>query len=108
MYDKPRERDWKVYSKSVAVWRDRYLEAKTKEIAAGLADSTHNPTERFWQAQERIAQEAQILVDCLDDHARSKMRLHLMLMLRHGMIRETDLADFTQELRDDVLAVSGE
>jgi hypothetical protein len=72
MYVKPRERDWKLYSKCVPVWRDRYLETKTTEIAASLADSTCNPTERFWQTKEKIAQEAQILVSRL----RSSVRMH--------------------------------
>lgn len=106
MYMKPLESDWKVYRKSVHLWRDRYLETKNEEIAAVLLDGTRSSTERFWEAKEKLERQARVLVECLDDHSRSKMLLHLVLMLRHQMIEEADLEDFSQELRDAVRLVT--
>ena len=73
MYMKPLESDWKVYRKSVHLWRDRYLETKNEEIAAVLLDGTRSSTERFWEAKEKLERQARVLVECLDDHSRSKM-----------------------------------
>lgn len=98
----PRESDWKVYRKRVGEWRERYLAHRNREVVAVLSDENRTPTERFWDAKAMMEDEARILVDCLDHHARSAMRLNLMLMYRHGLVRDDDLDEFSAELHDHV------
>ena len=99
------EADWKYYSKHVDIWRGRYLSKKNSEINAVLTDSDKTPTEQFWDAMELMQSEGKFLESCLGVHSRSKMELSLLLMFRHGLIVESDLASFSDELRSRILEV---
>ena len=103
MYRKPLESDWRLYRDNVAGWRERYLARKNEDLVAMLHDEDKTPTERFWAAKERMAEEARLLRDCLDRHSRSQMGFHLRLMVRYGMVSAEDLAEFSEELRQNVL-----
>lgn len=100
--DKPLESDWKIFRKRVPEWRERYLEEQNHRIAAMLVDGKKTPTERFWDTEKAMKAVARILVDCLDGHSRSKMEMYLCLMVRHKMIGEEDLAEFSEELRERI------
>lgn len=106
MSDKPLESDWKTFRKRVPEWRERYLRVKNEEIVAILTDRDRSPTEQFWNAKEKMSDEARILVDCLDGHSRSKMFRYLLLMYRHGLVGDEDLEEFSAGLRQDILAVA--
>ena len=102
----PKESDWKFFWKCVPGWRERYLRAKNQEIVGLLTDEGKTPTEQFWGAQEKIKDEARILVDCLDGHSRSKMFQYLFSLYRHGFVEEADLEGFSNALRDQILQLS--
>jgi len=106
MQRKPLESDWKTFKKRVPEWRDRYLMKKNKEIIGILTDQSKTPTDQFWDAKKKMEKEARILVDSLDDHSRSKMRWSLILMHGHGLIEDADLQEFSDELREIILAAS--
>lgn len=106
MNGKPLESDWKTFRKHVPEWRERYLAEKNPEIVAVLSDESKTPTERFWDAHERMKEEARTLVECLDGHSRSKMEWYLSLMHRHGLIRDGDLEVFSEGLREHILEIS--
>ena len=82
------------------------MSAKNKEIIAVLTDKNRTPTEQFWDAKEKMQKEAKILTDCLDGHSRSSMHWRLFLMYGHGFIQDADLEEFSQELREQLLASS--
>jgi len=67
-----------------------------------VMDAGRTPTERFWDARERIEKEKKILENCLDGHSRSKMAWFMLLMYRYGMLRDPDLENFTEDLRNDI------
>ena len=104
MESKPKESDWKVFRRRVPEWRERYLSLKNQEIIAILTEKDKTPTEQFWDAKEKMKEEARILVDCLDGHSRSKMDWYLFLMYRHGLIQNADLEEFSEELREQIRA----
>ena len=99
------EADWKYYSKHVDVWRDRYLSKRNSEINAVLSDPEKTPTEQFWDALDLMQSERNLLESCLGEHSRSKMELSLLLMFRHGLIMESDLACFSDEMRNRILDI---
>jgi hypothetical protein len=102
------ESDWKIFRKRVPEWRERYLEVQDKRIAALLLEGEQTPTERFWAAEKKTKAVARILVQCLDGHSRSNMEMHLLLMYRHRMIGDEDLAEFRGEFKERLLrAVEG-
>jgi hypothetical protein len=100
--NEPRESDWKKFRAILPVWRERYLTERNSRIAAVLTDAKKTGTERFWDAEKLIEKEARILQRCLDDIRRSRMWERLAEMRAAGMIRRDDLADFSQELQDQV------
>jgi len=98
------ESDWQIYKKRVPEWRERYLAQKNEEIVAALSNIDKTPTEQFWDAKHVIEGEAKILTDCLDPHSRSNMFLSLLLMIRYELIEESDLNEFSEELREQILS----
>ena len=96
---KAKESDWKVFSKHVPEWRERHLERINREIADLLTDRERTPTECFWNTFKKMKEERRILVDCFDNHSRSRMSMSLVLMHRHGIIEDADLNDFSGEIR---------
>jgi hypothetical protein len=96
------ESDWKKFSAMLPIWRERYLADRNARIAGILTDSKKSETERFWDAEEQIRNEAKTLRACLDDLSRSKMWLRLMAMRAAGMIRREDLAEFSDELQKQI------
>lgn len=103
-----KESDWRLFRERVPEWRERYLDNVNDEIASIFTSEEATPTEIFWKAKERMDDEAQILVDCLDGHSRSNMRMHLLLMHRHGLIDDADLGEFSEGLRERILMLSRE
>lgn len=96
------ESDWKKFRALLPVWRERYLAGRNRRIASVLADPKKNETERFWAAERLTQKEARTLQRCLDDIRRSRMWERLAAMRAAGMIRREDLAEFSQELQEQV------
>lgn len=96
------ESDWKTFRRRVPEWRDRFLKAKNEEIVHLLTDDRKTPTERFWDAKQRMDEDADLLVELLDGHSRSRMDMYLILMYGHAFISDDDLAEFSQELQQRV------
>jgi hypothetical protein len=103
---RPLESDWKTFAKRIPEWRERYLLKKNKEIIGILTDETKTPTVRFWDAKKKMKEEAKVLIDCLDGHSRSKMQWYLLLILHHGLLQDSDLKEFNEELREQILTSS--
>lgn len=98
------ESDWKIYSKLIPVWRDRYLQSRNEELLALLSEKARSPTEKFWEAKKQIDGEAKILDECLGYFSRSKMEMSILMMIRHGMIQDEELEQFSESLRQDLFA----
>ena len=79
--------------------RERYLAEHNAQLASMLTDPKKNETDRFWDTMEEMEKQAKVLKDCLDGYSRSKMWLHVMMMVRCGMMRQEDLEGFSEELR---------
>ena len=100
--------DWKVFRRRVPEWRERYLRLRNEEVVGLLRDEALTPTERFWQAKERMAEEARVLQACLDGHSKRKVAWYLSLMYGHEMIGEDDLDEFSEGLRASVRLAQGD
>ncbi|MBA3854509.1 MAG: hypothetical protein C0503_08845 [Gemmatimonas sp.] len=98
----PQESDWKKFRAGLDQWRERYLAARIPRLIATLQAEGKSPTERFWDAEQQIAEEARTLRRCFDDIARSKMTIRLWDMRRAGIITRADLADFSAAAQDAV------
>jgi hypothetical protein len=99
-----KEADWKKFQKRLPEWRERYLENITKEIGAVLLGESGTATEKFWRAKKLLDQVAEKLVISCDGCSRSNMLLHLVALYGYGMLGDADLLEFSQELRERILA----
>lgn len=97
---KPTKQDWKTFQASLPDFRERYLAERNKTFIAILNDDKRTPTEQFWDAYDAMKKQDKILRDCLDGYSKSDMDLHILLMLRHGLMKEDDLNAFSDELRE--------
>jgi len=96
------ESDWKKFRDIVPKLRERYLADRNARISALLTDPKKNETDRFWAAMEEMEKEARILRQCLDGHSRSKMWLYMLTMIRAGMLKKEDMAEFSESLQEEV------
>lgn len=103
MHDKPKESDWKAFRAMAPDLRERYLRDRNEELRTILSDDDRSPTERFWDAEERVREIAKTLRDCLDGHSRSKMEFFIMVMITNGMMTTDDLDAFSAEVRERAL-----
>ena len=96
------ESDWRKFREMVPLLRERYLAEQNASVARMLTDPKKNETERFWEAMEKMEQEAKTLRQCLDGHSRSKMWLFMVSMIRVGMLKKDDLIKFSPELQNQL------
>ena len=96
------ESDWKKFSATVPMLRERYLAGQNARLTSMLNAAGKNETERFWDAKEAIDKEAKTLHWCLDGHSRSEMWLFMRCMRSVGMLTKQDLAGFSDELQKQV------
>ena len=94
-----KESDWKLFRKRVPAWRERYLEEKNAALHRLLDQPDQTPTTIFWQCKEFANEQARVLVHCFDGHSRTKMGEFLALMIRHKVVGQTDLDEFSEELQ---------
>jgi protein-tyrosine phosphatase len=100
MNGKPKESDWKRFRGIVPDLRERYLRQKNQELVDLLKDPKKTATEQFWDTLEEMHKEKKILCNCLDGHSRSKMMSFMLLMRRYGMLKESDLQGFSEDLQE--------
>ncbi|NWK57723.1 multidrug transporter [Verrucomicrobiaceae bacterium N1E253] len=99
MTSKPLESDWKSFRKMAPKLRDRYLDQCNSELSCIINDDSSTSTENFWTLEERVRKEARILRECLDGHSRSRMLEFILIMYRHKMLTDSDLREFSEELK---------
>ena len=100
------ESEWKKFRDMPPIWRERYLAERNTRLVAILSDTKKSETDRFWEIEEMVRQEAKTLRRCLDGYSRSNMVFHLMDMKAAGMIRREDLAEFSPELQEQIFGDS--
>lgn len=102
MNGNPKESDWKHYSGMIKFLKERYLQEKNQALSEILTDPERSPTDQFWDTFEEMKKKKKVLRDCLDSHSRSNMYFSMCLMLRHGMLKESDLQGFSEELQEQL------
>jgi len=97
---KPTKQDWKIFQDSLPNFRERYLTERNKTFIAMLNDDKRTATEQYWDTYDAMKKEGKILRDCLDGISKSGMDIHILLMLRHGLMKEDDLNAFSDDFQD--------
>ena len=96
------ESDWKKISKLLPFLRERYLTEQNARLVRMLTEQGKGDTDRFWDTLKEMKQQSKILVQCLDGYSRSNMEAHMVQMLHVGMLKQGDLAAFSEELQKNL------
>lgn len=94
-----KESDWKRFQSLIVNVRERYLAEQNAMLLKILTDPKRDETKRFWDTLTQMKNVSKVLAECLDDHSRSKMEIHMRRMLRVQMLVDDDLVGFSDELQ---------
>lgn len=98
----------KIFRKKAPLLRERYLDQRKVELISTLHVTGSNSTEKFWNLEERVRQEASILRECLDGHSRSRMLEFMLTMYRCKILIDSDLCDFSEEMKERIVRIVNE
>jgi hypothetical protein len=102
-----KESDWKVFKELHEVALGRYFERMVAEMRGVLGDERLKDRDKFWTIVERAREAEQELRGVFDDFRRSTAEVKVLLMVSAGLVREDELARFSEELRGKVKTLPG-
>jgi hypothetical protein len=92
--------DWKLFMERLPEWQERFMEKLNQEYIQLLSRDL-DPSENFWELEKRIREDKR-LPGVRMELNKGNMTFDLMRLLHDGVIEKEDLADFSQELQDEV------
>lgn len=95
------EKDWKLFRKMLPDWQERYME-RLNQSYAELLNSDMQASEKFWMLERKIRQDKRCSGVIVSEMSRSRFLDIMFQLMNDGVIREQDLQDFSEELRDSV------
>ena len=96
------ESDWKKIGKMLPFLRERYLVNQNARLVRMLTEQGKTDADRFWDTLKEMKQQSKILVQCFDGYSRSNMEDHMRQMLHVGMLKQEDLAAFSEGLQKNL------
>lgn len=91
------ENDWKLFRSRIADWQENYMAGLIAEYAIILQDGSKNPSDRFWEIEERIKSDKKNYgVSC--ERNRSSLIGNMIMLYSEGAITDSDLDGFSEEL----------
>ncbi len=93
--------DWKLFRERLPEWQEAYIERVTREYIE-LLNGEEPASREFWALEERVREDKrrpgiQLQLE------KSEVGWDLIRLLGDGVITESDLAGFSEDLKDTVL-----
>jgi len=95
------KRDWKLFKEKIADWQEAYIDKVNKEYVEILLAKDTNPSDKFWTLDERIKKDKK-KAGVQIEMTKSNLLFNLCLLINEGAINLTDLAEFTEDLKEAV------
>lgn len=92
--------DWKLFRARIGDWQGAYMERLVKEYV-DLLDGAENASDKFWKLEERIKKDKKhpgVMLEL----SKGNMIYDIAAMINSGVITVDDLADFSDELKENV------
>ena len=99
--DRVNEKDWKLFRSRLPDWQEACMEKLLEEYAE-LLNGDGLASDKFWALEKRLRQDKRNPGVLITEMSRSKMRTNLLQLLSGEVITADDLADFSDELREDL------
>ena len=94
------ESDWKVFKELHPVALERYFMRAVAGMQRKLGNARLTNRERFWEVVEQAREDQKEVRETFDDYRRSTAVIHLMIMRREGLIKEEEMARFSEDLQE--------
>ena len=94
------EKDWKLFRKKLPGWQEDYMNRLNKEYMEILSQEGKNPSDIFWELNDRLKDDKKQTGVIASRVSRSNMYTLLMNLLREDAITLADLSDFSEELQE--------
>lgn len=96
----PSKKDWKLYREKIAGWQEDYMERLIKGYVDYLSGDEPAST-KFWEMEKRIKRDKKTPGVCIELN-KGNMMFDLIRLMKDGVITFDDLAEFSDELRENV------
>ena len=93
--------DWKLFRERISGWQEAYMERLTREYIE-LLSSDEPASKKFWALEERIREDKRQPGVQLE-LKKSEVGWDLIRLLGEGVITESDLEGFSEDLKDTVV-----
>lgn len=94
------EKDWKLFRSKIAGWQEAYMDELNKGYIELLSEDD-KPSEKFWKLEKKIKDDRKH-TGVVVDMRRSKLIYNLVSLIDEGAVELEDLADFSDELKENV------
>lgn len=98
------KQDWKLFCERISDWQERYMAALTKEYIK-LLSADGDASDKFWALEKRINKDKKRPGVTLELE-KSEAIWDIAILLKDKVITMDDLADFSDELKDEVINIS--
>lgn len=95
------KKDWKLFREKLADWQENYMDKLTKKYIELLSDENKNASGKFWELEKRIKQDKKHLGVIMEMN-KSEAIWNIVYLIRLGVIEYDDLADFSDDLKQEV------
>ncbi len=95
------KKDWKLYREKLPGWQERYMEGLVKEYIDILSSDEKEASDKFWELEERIKKDKKhpgVLIEV----RKSNALYDIIRFIALDVITYDDIADFSEELKQDV------
>ena len=92
--------DWNLFRARIGDWQEAYMERLVKEYV-DLLDGAENASDKFWKLEERIKKDKKhpgVMLEL----SKGNMVFDIVALINSGVITTADLADFSDELKENV------
>ena len=92
--------DWKLFRTRIGDWQEAYMERLVMEYM-DLLEGEENASDKFWELEERIKKDKKhpgVMLEL----SKGNMIFDIVALMNSGVITASDLAGFSDELRESV------
>lgn len=95
------KRDWKLFREKLPGWQENYMARLIEEYIRLLSAEDKNASDKFWEIEKKIKTDRRHPGVILNME-KSKAIYDIISLVRLGVISFDDLADFSEDLQQEV------
>lgn len=95
------KRDWKLFREKLPGWQENYMARLIKEYISLLSAEDKNASDKFWELEKKIKTDRRHPGVILNME-KSEAIYDIISLVRLGVISYDDLADFSEDLQQEV------